>query len=531
MPSVAQRSPSVQAQVHPFAAQTPHNCDTRSRYAILPPSVWTSLFPVSATTESVSAKQSEIIAVTFPSRALPDVDADSPSNQPLTHLFAASQGGDADGVQLSALPQGYSLPLQVTLTAHKSVTLTSAIVTTSSRQLLEAAQPSQSSSSSPFATAIAGSLVRQGDLLQLPGLGSARIIQTEPVLQGRIASATDLIVVFDDDDGENDGDEEEQTTQQNRNSDLAASASALDERDDDDLDPVGDFAIDERFLANTVLDDFERTHQDGQLGADDDDDLDGVDEASGSMANGYSAGVNGYTRDRTSSIKQGFSAWPLRNRFSLSQAISAWKARQRTEVQVDEESALLLSEGALAALGAFDGDWAIAELQETPRSRLVRVFSAPASTIPVNVHTALLPPSLWQNLQQSQAFQPWPSEPPRLLLQPLRQSRYSSPANSSPLDCLLPIPFADNLTIARVPSELSVKRQYQPLFLDALREYFEGKKRIVKEGDIFAVGVEKEKVRWVSDSSSKTDAQEDGKDGQRPKSAEQRPDEEIVDYV
>lgn len=74
-----------------------------------------------------------------------------------------------------------------------------------------------------------------------------------------------------------------------------------------------------------------------------------------------------------------------------------------------------------------------------------------------------------------------------------------------------------------MPSSLSVNRTYQPLFLDALRQYFEGRKRIVREGDIIAVGVDKGNVRWVKQKST----DDEGKEG---KDQETQQDEEPVDF-
>ncbi len=51
------------------------------------------------------------------------------------------------------------------------------------------------------------------------------------------------------------------------------------------------------------------------------------------------------------------------------------------------------------------------------------------------------------------------------------------------------IPVAKTVTIARVASAFSTVRLYQPLFLDALQRYFKRSTRLVKQGDIIAVGI------------------------------------------
>lgn len=50
-----------------------------------------------------------------------------------------------------------------------------------------------------------------------------------------------------------------------------------------------------------------------------------------------------------------------------------------------------------------------------------------------------------------------------------------------------PIPVARSVTVARVASPFSNGRLYQPFFLHALKEYFDGRKRLVKKGDLIAV--------------------------------------------
>jgi peroxin-6 len=51
------------------------------------------------------------------------------------------------------------------------------------------------------------------------------------------------------------------------------------------------------------------------------------------------------------------------------------------------------------------------------------------------------------------------------------------------------MPTAQTVTVARVASKLSVNRIYQPLALQALKSYFDGCKRIVRQGDLIAVKI------------------------------------------
>lgn len=51
------------------------------------------------------------------------------------------------------------------------------------------------------------------------------------------------------------------------------------------------------------------------------------------------------------------------------------------------------------------------------------------------------------------------------------------------------VPTAKSITLARVASPFSVHRRYEPLFIDALHEYFGSSKRLVKGGDIIPLRI------------------------------------------
>ena len=57
------------------------------------------------------------------------------------------------------------------------------------------------------------------------------------------------------------------------------------------------------------------------------------------------------------------------------------------------------------------------------------------------------------------------------------------------------IPVAKTVTIARVASAFSTNRAYQLLFLQALQDYFKQSTRLVKQGDIVAVGINTDDLR------------------------------------
>lgn len=57
-------------------------------------------------------------------------------------------------------------------------------------------------------------------------------------------------------------------------------------------------------------------------------------------------------------------------------------------------------------------------------------------------------------------------------------------------------PTAHSVTVARIASPYSVHRSYQAAFLAALKDYFQGRRRILKEKDIIAVGISEEGARF-----------------------------------
>lgn len=58
------------------------------------------------------------------------------------------------------------------------------------------------------------------------------------------------------------------------------------------------------------------------------------------------------------------------------------------------------------------------------------------------------------------------------------------------------------MTIARVASRLSTNRSYQPLVLQGLKDFFDGKKRLVKQGDLLAVKVDLNQLQYLRAAST-----------------------------
>jgi peroxin-6 len=62
--------------------------------------------------------------------------------------------------------------------------------------------------------------------------------------------------------------------------------------------------------------------------------------------------------------------------------------------------------------------------------------------------------------------------------------------------------MAKAVTIARVASRLSTNRSYQPLVLQGLKSFFDGKRRLVKQGDLLAVKVDLNQLQYLQAASA-----------------------------
>lgn len=338
--------------------------------------------------------------------------------------------------------------IRLDLRPHSPITLSHIVLAATTPESFHFAQHSQLEMES----ALDARLVRQDDDVDVTG-SSFRVVMTEPVLQGVMASDTTQVYVTLD----------LEATQ----TEATKYEAALKEEDEEE-----GFAIDERFLAKSVLDGF---------GSED-----GEETGEGRMQGGGAAFEVALVQDRSLFDETLLSA--LR-RLSLKVA------------DVDEESSVVLDESGLAALGAFEGDWAVASVTGQGQPRIVKLLSTSLpSQSPAALPQVHLSPLLLQNLHGAGSFDPI-KPASNIHLQVLRRGpdalEPAEPASSFALDCPLPIPFADSLTLARVAGPLSINRNYQSLFLGALRSHFEGRKRIIREGDVLAVGFDQGKVRWI----------------------------------
>jgi peroxin-6 len=63
------------------------------------------------------------------------------------------------------------------------------------------------------------------------------------------------------------------------------------------------------------------------------------------------------------------------------------------------------------------------------------------------------------------------------------------------------LPTAKAVTIARVASRLSTNRSYQPLVLQGLKTFLDGKRRLIKQGDLLAVKVDLNRLQYLQAAS------------------------------
>lgn len=90
-----------------------------------------------------------------------------------------------------------------------------------------------------------------------------------------------------------------------------------------------------------------------------------------------------------------------------------------------------------------------------------------------------------------------------MLLHNLLQGTLSSISlHPSPFGSREPsIPIAHSVTVARVASPLSINKTYQNSFLEALKTHFTLGKRLIKQGDIVAVGIDTDSIARQGDDS------------------------------
>ncbi|KAH9174255.1 AAA-domain-containing protein [Lactarius sanguifluus] len=137
----------------------------------------------------------------------------------------------------------------------------------------------------------------------------------------------------------------------------------------------------------------------------------------------------------------------------------------------------------LPKIGVLDGDWAIVQPASSRSRRIVRLETNDEVGESGFVGAS---PILLHNIDPE-----FRTTPGRLYLQAAPDGVRSRN-----------LPTAKAVTIARVASRLSTNRLYQPLVLQGLKNFFDGKKRLVKQGDLLAVEVDLNQLQYLQASSS-----------------------------
>ncbi|SPO32384.1 related to PEX6 - peroxisomal assembly protein [Ustilago trichophora] len=346
-----------------------------------------------------------------------------------------------------------------------------------------------------------GKILRQGQVIR-PQLGTSvaplRVVMLEPLLQGVFsAESSDVLLTLQSD--ATDADQLDASMISSMSEDSFSITTGSDagtgahEGSDsaDELQDEDDLEIDERFLAQTVLEDFSN-----------------LDISIDPISDGKSTPATSHRTKDISRVKR-CTLQQLQDPSTLVTAISQWYTQVSSTPEassltgsahdnIDEENVVLASEKEMASLGAFNGDWLAASAEGSARTRLVRILcSQDLSASTDGAPTVWMSPVLAQNILGDQVFS---SSPRTVVLRVLgsRPSTQQQDVSALVRSCPVPVPFAESLRIARVAGPLSVDRAYQGLFLDALRTFFEDRRRICRNGDIIAVAIEASKARFVS---------------------------------
>ncbi|KAG2181260.1 hypothetical protein INT43_008843 [Umbelopsis isabellina] len=164
---------------------------------------------------------------------------------------------------------------------------------------------------------------------------------------------------------------------------------------------------------------------------------------------------------------------------------SPWPERQlvpNPPEQNDNESRVYVHVDDLARCGVFSNDWVLVSGENYKRSRLCRIYGVDIpSTRDKSI--AYLSPQLAFNLGL-------PLPPSSIEHGSLYITRLTKPVTDGP-------PIAKAVTVARVASVTAVDKVLQNALLDALKQWFEEKTRIVCEGDVLAVSVDEDPARLL----------------------------------
>ncbi|GAA5959373.1 hypothetical protein JCM21900_000707 [Sporobolomyces salmonicolor] len=329
-----------------------------------------------------------------------------------------------------------------------------------------------------------GEIIREGDALRLEE-GRWKVAMAEPVMQGVVKKGETKLLVLPP-IGEGDDDDHDEAA-----AGSAPTPNGAQEGRDiySETDDNSDFEIDESFLANSVL---APPHRPGHTSLTSPLALSPPFSNSPTLANGRPTNHTSFPLvvppASTSSISSAGRLIPL----ALQYPVPSELLTPTPGPEEDDVPRALMATQDLGRLGLFSGDWVVLRTVEGEEAgRLVRVFAADglvendeglaSGSIPIH-----LPPPLLHNLLCTLSSSSLPSA---LTLHPAPQ-----------LSSILPpsLPTASSVTLARLASPHSVNKLYQPLFLEGLKEHFQSRRRVVRKGDVIAVGIEEGRARFIA---------------------------------
>ncbi|ORX98143.1 AAA-domain-containing protein [Basidiobolus meristosporus CBS 931.73] len=162
----------------------------------------------------------------------------------------------------------------------------------------------------------------------------------------------------------------------------------------------------------------------------------------------------------------------------LDSRIPAELISPKPEDEEDDETFVFVRIETLGRLHLLSGDQVILEGQDAAKKRLCRVFGIEERLIRSG-HTSeiFMSPCLFYNL----GIKPNSATPQAI--------RLTYTCENAPL-CTI-----REAVLARVPTPVSTSKTYEKAFMNALKDYFESKNRVVCEGDVIAVTIDEERAR------------------------------------
>ncbi|GAA5889484.1 hypothetical protein JCM5296_005959 [Sporobolomyces johnsonii] len=330
-----------------------------------------------------------------------------------------------------------------------------------------------------------GEIIREGDVLR-PREGRWKVAMAEPVMQGVVVKGETKLLVLPPTDEEDDDDDDDEAA---AGSSPTPNGTQEGGRDNySETDDTSDFEIDESFLANSVL---APPHRQGHTPLTSPLAPSPPFSNSSVLANGHSTNHTFFPLIVPPASIPSISSAPRLIPLALHHPVPSELLTPTPDPEEDDVPRAFLATQDLGRLGLFSGDWVVLRTVEgEEEGRLARVFAADglvesdegtaSGSIPIH-----LPPPLLHNLLSPLFSSNLPSS---LILHPAPQLSSIVPPS---------LPTASSVTLARLASPHSVNKLYQPLFLEGLKEHFQGRRRVIRKGDVVAIGIEEGRARFI----------------------------------